>query len=69
VFGSVLHGDETEESDLDLLIEPGPSLSLMDLARMQLEAEALLGVQVDVRTPRELSASFHDQVVREAVPV
>jgi uncharacterized protein len=69
VFGSVLHGADTEDSDLDLLVEPAPGLSLMDLAAIQLEAEALLGVRVDVRTPGDLSVSFRDLVEREAVAV
>jgi uncharacterized protein len=56
IFGSTARGEDTERSDLDILIEAGPSLSGFDLARLELQLEALLGVRVDVRTPGEFSA-------------
>ena len=69
VFGSVLHGTDTEGSDLDLLVDPAPGASLMDIARIELELAALLQVQVDVLTPNGLPESFRQQVVAEAQPV
>ena len=54
VFGSVLHGTDTEASDLDLLVDPTSSTSLMDIARIELELSALLQVSVDVLTPKGL---------------
>ncbi|MCA0175647.1 MAG: nucleotidyltransferase family protein [Proteobacteria bacterium] len=69
VFGSVLRGQDTEGSDLDILIDPTPQTSLMDVAAIQVELEHLLGVPVDVLTPRALPAKFHDQVLAEAQPV
>jgi predicted nucleotidyltransferase len=69
VFGSAIRGDDTEGSDLDLLVEPTENTTLMTLAAIQLEAERLLGVHVDVLTPRNLPARFRDRVLREAEPV
>lgn len=69
VFGSALHGDDTEDSDLDLLVEPTSRTTLMTLAAIQLEAERLLGVRVDVLTPRSLPQHYRDRVLDEAVPV
>ncbi len=69
VFGSALRADDTEGSDLDLLVDPTPRTTLMDIAALQVEAEALVGVPVDVLTPRSLPASFRDRVLREAVPL
>ncbi len=66
VFGSVLHGADTEESDLDLLVDPTRETSLLDIARIQVELEQQLGVPVDVLTPRALPERFRDQVLREA---
>ena len=34
VFGSALHGKDTEDSDLDLLVEPTAETTLMDIARI-----------------------------------
>jgi predicted nucleotidyltransferase len=59
----------TPDSDPDLLVDPTESTTLMTLAAIQLEAERLLGVHVDVLTPKSLPAQFRDRVLREAVPV
>lgn len=69
VFGSVLHGDDTESSDLDLLIDPTPETSLMDLARIQNRLQDLLGISIDVLTPKFLPESYRSRVVSEAKPV
>jgi uncharacterized protein len=69
VFGSAIHGDDAEDSDLDLLVEPGATTTLMTLAAIQLEAERLLGVRVDVLTPRSLPPRYRAEVLREAQPV
>ena len=69
VFGSVLHGTDEEDSDLDLLIDPTPETTLFDLARIKGTLEALLGVRVDVLTPRALPDHFRSRVQAEAEPV
>lgn len=69
VFGSVLHGTDTEDSDLDLLVDPQEGTSLFDLAGLTLELEDLMGIRVDVRTPKDLSPRFRQQVLDEAQPV
>ena len=69
VFGSVAHGTDGENSDLDILIDPTPKPSLMDVAKIQVELEGLLGVKVDVLTPNALPDSFRHIVLAEAVPV
>jgi uncharacterized protein len=69
VFGSALHGNDAVGSDLDLLVEPTPQTTLMDIGAIRFELKQLLGLDVDVLTPNGLPASFRDQVLREAVPV
>jgi predicted nucleotidyltransferase len=69
VFGSVLHGDDQEGSDLDILIDPTPETTLMDVAKIQVELENLLGVSVDVLTPNALPDKFRGQVLAEAISV
>ena len=66
VFGSVLHGQDAEGSDLDLLVDPLPGATLFDLGGLQIELEELLGVRVDLVTPGDLPKKFRDQVVAEA---
>ena len=69
VFGSVLRGLDTEGSDLDILVDPTPETTLMDVAAIQVELEHLLGVSVDVLTLKDLPAKFRDVVAREAKPL
>lgn len=69
VFGSVLHGTDSPGSDLDLLVDPLPETTLMDIARIQNRLQQLTGVHVDVVTPKALPPKFREHVVSEAVPV
>jgi uncharacterized protein len=69
IFGSVLHGQDTEGSDLDLLVDALPGTTLFDLGGLQMELEALLGIPVDLLTPGDLPRKFRDQIVAEARPV
>ena len=68
-FGSVLHGQDTDNSDLDILIDPTPETTLMDVAAIQVELQRLLGISVDVLTPKALPDAFRNRVLSEAVPV
>lgn len=69
IFGSVIHGDDTEDSDLDILIDPMPETTLFDIGAIRHELLQLLGVPVDVLTPKALPEKFRSAVLSEAVPV
>ncbi|MBS9436440.1 nucleotidyltransferase [Photorhabdus noenieputensis] len=69
VFGSVIHGDDTEDSDLDILIDQTPETTLFDIGAIRHELLQLLGVPVDVLTPKALPEKFRATVLAEAVPV
>lgn len=69
VFGSVIRGADTEDSDLDILIDPTSETTLMDVAAIQVELERLLGITVDVLTPMALPEKFRNLVLAEAVSV
>lgn len=70
LFGSVLRDDFGPESDVDVLVEfePGATVGYFELADMEIELSDLLGRKADVRTPKELSPYFRDQVVASAEP-
>jgi len=69
VFGSVLHGTDGDNSDIDLLVDALPGATLFDLGAIQIELEEILGVSVDVLTPGDLPVKYRERVLREAVPV
>lgn len=69
VFGSVVHGEDTEDSDLDILVDPLEKMSLFDLGAIIAELSELLGIRVDVATPSALPARMRERVLRDAIPV
>lgn len=78
LFGSILR-DPTPEggygftpsSDVDVLVEfrPGQTPSLLTMAGMQIELSEMIGRNVDLRTPMDLSKYFRSEVLREARPL
>lgn len=69
VFGSVVHGNDGDGSDLDILVDPTPETTLLDIGAIRHELSQLLGVPVDVLTPNALPEQFRSQVLAEARPV
>lgn len=69
VFGSVVHGDDRDGSDLDLLVDALPGTTLFDLGGLQVELEETLGVSVDLLTPEDLPPQIRERVLREARPI
>ena len=68
VFGSVSRGDDSPDSDIDLLVEFDDGSSLFDLLHMQDELTELLDCSVDVVSTGALKD--RDQHLRaEAVPL
>ncbi|MGN6487533.1 MAG: nucleotidyltransferase family protein [Devosia sp.] len=69
VFGSVLHGDDKDGSDIDIVVDTIPGTSLFDLTGLQAELEEALGVPVDVVTSTGLHRFIRDEVLAEAQPL
>jgi predicted nucleotidyltransferase len=69
VFGSVLNGEDTDGSDLDILVDPTPETSIFDIGEIRYQLRTLLGVPVDVLTPKALRTRLRDRVISEAIPV
>lgn len=69
VFGSVARGDAGPQSDVDFLIDVGPSHSPFFPGGLVSDLEALLGRRVDVVEPDGLYAPLKATVLNEAVPL
>lgn len=67
VFGSVVRGEASQASDLDLLVELDENHSLLDRIAIWNELQDYLGMRVDVVSPRGLHEAIKDQVLAEAV--
>lgn len=68
LFGSVLRGEDTPASDVDLLVEfqEGRTPGLLRMAELELELGAVLGREVELRTYEDLSRHFRDDVRAQA---
>jgi uncharacterized protein len=62
LFGSSARGDDRQDSDIDILVDPLPQTTFYDLADLEMELEDILGCKVDVRTPRELALEVAERV-------
>lgn len=69
VFGSVAREDAESESDIDFLIEKGPTTSSWFPAGLVLDLQTLLGRRVDIVTETALNQYVRDRVLREAIPI
>ena len=69
VFGSVLHGDDQEGSDIDLLVDVPDGATLLDMVALQRAIEAEIGISVDVLTADDLPTRFRNIVLSEARPL
>lgn len=68
VFGSAIKGSLRPDSDIDILVEfeEGYTPGFISFCRMQNELTDIIGRQVDLRTPEDLSRYFREDVVRTA---
>jgi len=65
LFGSVVRGDFTEKSDVDLLVEFKGKKSLLDLVRLKIKLEELLGRKVDVLTYKSINPLLKTRILNE----
>jgi predicted nucleotidyltransferase len=67
VFGSVARGEETDASDLDLLVEMEPGRNYFDLVAFWQDLEETLGAPIDVITDGGVSPYLSERIYGEAV--
>lgn len=68
VFGSTARGEDGSGSDIDILVDMKPGMSIFDLLDIQDELEALLGTNVDVIVDSaRIPADRRARIGREAV--
>jgi predicted nucleotidyltransferase len=69
LFGSVVHGEATPGSDVDILVEfeSDAHVGLFEFARLQRRLSEILGAPVDLATPDALHKALRDRILKEAV--
>ena len=69
IFSSVVRGEDGPDSDVDFLIDAGPTTSSWFPAGLILDLEKILGRPVEVVTEKALNPYIREQVLREAIPL
>lgn len=67
LFGSIARGEDTADSDVDLLVTLGPGARPLDLLSLACDAEDILGVRVDVGTVESLRPEVRPDALDDAV--
>ena len=65
LFGSFARGDTHAASDVDLLIDPPPGMTLLDLARLENRLTDALARAVQIVTFEDLHPRMREQVQHE----
>ena len=68
LYGSILRDDFGPDSDVDMLVEfhTGRTPGMIGFGQMILELREIIGREVDLRTPHDLSRYFRAEVLRTA---
>lgn len=69
VFGSVARGEDRPDSDVDLLADFPPGLSLFGLGRVEADLEDILGTQVDLIPAADLKPGVRERVEADLIPL
>ena len=69
LFGSAARGEDSADSDLDILVDPTPGMTLFDLGDLTIELEALLGLKVDIATPGARSPARAERIRQDLRPL
>jgi predicted nucleotidyltransferase len=69
VFGSVARGEDTAQSDIDLLVDLEKGRTLLDLGGALVKLQELLGRKVDIVTEGGLHWYLREKILNEARPL
>ncbi len=69
VFGSVARGENTESSDIDLLVEFSEPVGFFKFIELEEYLSKLLGKKVDLVTKKALLPAIKDDILKEVIYV
>ena len=69
LFGSAARDEDSERSDVDILVEAPSGTSLFDLADVEMELERLLGCKVEVMTRGFLAPDVVERIESDIIPL
>lgn len=69
VFGSYAKGESSEDSDIDILVELGSEMSLLEFVKIKLELEDLLNRKVDLVEYKAIKRQLKDRILSEEMRI
>lgn len=64
-----MRGEDTEKSDVDILVEIEERMSLLDFVGLKLELEESLGIKVDLGEYSTIKPIIKEQILSEEVAI
>jgi uncharacterized protein len=68
VFGSVVRGEATEGSDVDIIADVPENMSLLGVVSAENYLSGLLGRKADFIPRSDIRRELRDSILREAIP-
>jgi len=69
IFGSAIRGEMRNDSDIDILVEIGEDISLLDFVALKLELEDALGRRVDLVEFDSIKPRLREKILKEQVVI
>ena len=67
IFGSYARNEQTKESDLDILVNFGETISLLDIIGLEQELSEKLGIKVDLLTERAVHPKIKKYIEEDLI--
>lgn len=67
LFGSYAKGEQTPDSDIDLLVEFQETIDMFEMVDLQDYLQNLFGKKVDLGTPKGLKSFIKNTIINEAI--
>ncbi|MBK7872977.1 MAG: nucleotidyltransferase family protein [Saprospiraceae bacterium] len=69
IFGSMATGTATKKSDVDILVELGNKISLLEFVGIKYELEDILGIKVDLIEYQAVKPRLRDRIMAEEIRI
>ncbi len=69
IFGSYVRGENTEKSDIDILIETPKEMSLFDLGGLQMDLQEALGKKIDLINYKTVKPRLKPFILKEQMQI
>lgn len=69
VFGSYVHGHQHKDSDLDLLVDFGEGVTLIDYVDLQFQLSQAIGIDIDLANKKMLKRGIGKNILNDVIEI